>query len=288
MRILCYAFSAGGLRRLSNALLQDLSGSGGSAVLEGIYPENAGCNAYSVRGEYRAVAGSVRSGEAEASPAVIAEFLQSNLADIRVAATEADSMLTVAAAFADAGGKIASKLNEMQALAERACTTLYTPDEKADFQKRLQVLAGEINQLAETASYNGNKLLTAEGQTISLGLADGNVTHLFARALTIDASGLDITARAEYAAAKLRAAVATAQEWSGEAKRQVTRLRQGLDVYDRQLNILDLNHEGLTSAVAFTMTKQIAADIKNTPAATDFHSASGERAALLLSSAEQR
>ena len=83
-------------------------------------------------------------------------------------------------------------------------------------QKQFEVLAKDINSIAGSTKYEGNKLLTSEGETITKVImrSVGTVStiSLFAKDLSFDVTNLDLTTDAEGAMAAVRNAIEQASE----------------------------------------------------------------------------
>ena len=125
--------------------------------------------------------------------AIIREFIQGNVANIRLTARESYAGTSVTLKFANAASDIRNKLTQMEQLADEAANGFHTNSDKASMQKQFEQIATDINNIVDKTEHGNNKLFTANGQTISLPLGNGQNIHLFARDLSIDITGMDLT-----------------------------------------------------------------------------------------------
>ena len=105
-------------------------------------------------------------------------------------ATEAISMVqTFQATVADINGI----LEQMVQLADEASSGSYTEQQREAMQQELEQLGSDLNDIVETAEYNNNKLLTTDGETISISIGNGSTIDIAPGNLTFDAETLDLT-----------------------------------------------------------------------------------------------
>jgi len=195
---------------------------------------DAAYGAYIVHGAYSAnhpAAGKSR-GEAVA---IIREFARGNTADIYRSARDASSAVSTVQLFVDAVDVIGSKLATMRELATKASNPDYSQVQIEEMQKQFQGLAKEINDTVNGAEYNFNKLLTAEGKAISISVSDNIRADIFARDLSLDAEGVDLTSSASGALSKVNKAIENLDEYAAYLKRQATRLEEAAASIGRQL-----------------------------------------------------
>ena len=160
--------------------------------------------------------------------AKIREFLQGNVADVRLSAQNANAATSMAQMFVDAAVTIRNKLTLMEQVASKAANGYYTGTDKATMQKQFEQAAKDINDIADTTEYDNNKLFTANGQTISLPLGNGQAIHLFARDLTVDTTNLDLTKDAKAAQAAIKTTLKKANEYSEYLSSQNKRLQDSM------------------------------------------------------------
>jgi flagellin len=232
-------------------------------VLEGSNLINADVNSWTVRDTYRVVEPLSQILTNNSRPvAVIAEFVGGNVAEIRRSASEANSMISMTQMFTAAATSIYSNLSQMQQLADSAAHSLNSDRDKAAMQQEFQQLAEEVNEQAENTEYDGNQLFTADGRRIYIPAGDGPDVYLFPRDLSFDADGLDLTTEPETALTRVRSAVAIASEYSRDMAGELERLEDAMATYDRELDTMDINSSGFTSAVAAKTGKNITKQIR--------------------------
>ncbi len=92
------------------------------------------------------------------------------------------------------------------------------------------------NSLANSTEHNGNKLFTAEGETISISIGKNSAIDIFARDLTIDIEGLDLTTDAEGALSAIQSKVSSADSYSGYLEDQVAHLQRAVNLIEFEVN----------------------------------------------------
>ena len=113
--------------------------------------------------------------------AIIREFLQGNIADVRLSAQNTYAAASTVQMSVDAAATIHDKLILMEQLAHKAANGYYTSIDKTSMQKKFEQSAKDINKIVDNTKYENNKLFTANGQVITLPLGNGQTVHLFAR-----------------------------------------------------------------------------------------------------------
>ena len=185
-------------------------------------------SAYGIRMAYSAISDSTNITNDDEPVAIIRELLRSNVDDIRQSANDANSAISMLQMFDAAATAIGGKLKTMKELAEKTATGYYTSSEKADMQQEFEGLAKEVNAIVNSTEYDGNKLFTSAGQTISLSLGNGLTTDIFAKDLSVDISGLNLATDAEGALAAIQNVITELSEYSGYLAIQGTRLEDAM------------------------------------------------------------
>jgi len=192
-------------------------------------------SAYAVRVAQTAISNLTENTNDDEPVAIIRELLRSNVADIRQSANDANSAISMLQMFDAAATAISGKLDIMKELAEKTATGYYTSSEKVDMQQEFEGLATEINATANSTEYDGNKLFTSAGQTISLSLGNGLTTDIFAKDFSIDISGLNLATDAEGASAAIQNVITEFSEYSGYLTGQGTRLEDPMTKIDSDM-----------------------------------------------------
>lgn len=182
-------------------------------------------SAYTIRAAYSGITDSTKAPDDDRAVAIVRELIYGNIAGIRQKASNANNAISKVQTLA-AAATISEKLAQMKALAEQVIDGLYWSKGKANMQKELEALAGEINGIAENTKYDGNKFLTDEGETISVPISNGSAIHIFARDLRVDTNGLDLTTDAVGALKALQEKIKNTSEYIGYLSRQSGRLEE--------------------------------------------------------------
>jgi len=239
-------------------------------LLEGANLRNAGINAWmtretcwGMRDIYRPIEASSQILSHDGKPvAVIAEFVRGNTAEIRISAHDAGEAVSMTQMFAAGAADIYNKLSQMQQLADQAANSLCSSLEKAAMQQQFQQLAYEVSSLAENTQYDGNKLFTTTGQTISVSLGDEQYIHLFPSDFSFDADTLDLTTEPQTALRTIRNAAESAGEYSQYLNGQLKYLEDVIAIYDRELETMDIDSSGFTTTIAAEIADCITEQIR--------------------------
>ena len=157
---------------------------------------------------------------------IIEGFLRGEIAVRRENASSASAAISMVQAFEDAVSSTSSLLAQMVELADEAANGSYTDDEREDMQEELEELGSELNDIVEAAEYDNNKLLSADGETISVSIGNGSTIDIAPRDLIFDAESLDLTTDegAVEALSIIQAAIEDAGDYGDYLNGQVERL----------------------------------------------------------------
>ena len=169
--------------------------------------------------------------------AIIREFLQGNIADVRLSAQNAYAATSTVQMFVDAAATIHDKLTLMEQLAQKAANGYYTNIDKASMQQKFEQSAKDINEIVNNTEYENNKLFTANGQVITLPLGNGQTIHLFARDLSVDISNMDLTKDAKTALATIKNQVKQANEYHEYLSGQNKRLQNAMATIESKMAV---------------------------------------------------
>lgn len=145
--------------------------------------------------------------------AVIREFLLGDIVDVRVTAQQANDAVSMLQTFEAAATDIHNKLVSMEQLANKALNGRHTDEERATMQEELEALAGDMNNTAATTEYDGNKLFTSQGQTVSVAIDKLRSIHLIAQDLTFSTENVNLAENAKAALANIKKAVTQTAEY---------------------------------------------------------------------------
>jgi flagellin len=173
--------------------------------------------------------------------AAVRELIYGNIAGIRHSLKEANSTISMVQTLDAAAGSISEKLSQMKTLAEQVINGLYSDRDKAKMQEKLQQLGKEANNIAKNTTYNGNKLLTDDGETVLASLGDNTNIRIFAKDLRIDTTGLDLTTDATGVLGSVREMIKNVSEHTAHLNRQAERLEEAMMTIELQYGkILDI------------------------------------------------
>ena len=192
--------------------------------------------AYVIGGAYNGVADSTEVPDDDTAVATIQYLLRGQIDGSRHNAGYANEAVSMAQTFAEAATGIDEKLGRMEQLAEEAATGQYSQEQLAEMQQELEQLAEEINDIVENTEYNGNKLFSAEGETISISIGYGSTIDIIAKDLSFDIEGLDLTTDAEGALAAIQSKVSQSDYYSEYINKQADRLESAIDLIEYEIN----------------------------------------------------
>lgn len=198
--------------------------------------------------------------------AIIREFLQGEVCDIRLSAQNANAATSMVQMFVDAAVTIRDKLTLMEQVAEKAANGYYTPADKASMQKQFEQLAKDVNDIVDNTEYDDNKLFGANGQVISRPLGNGQTIDLFARDRTVDITNLDLTTDAKAALAAIKNELKQANEYTEYLSSQNKRLQDAMaTIESRMAGAAGIESSDFGTKIAREMTSELTAQIEDEP-----------------------
>jgi len=159
----------------------------------------------------------------DAAASVIQYLLHGKMPEGQENERYANEAISMAQRFADATGEIKEKLQRMEELAEKAAST-GSKKKKEELQEEFEQLAGEINDIVKNTEYNDNKLLSADGKTISISIGNSSTINVVSKDLSIDIDGLDLTTDAEGALAAIQSIASKSSYYSKYLEEQASRI----------------------------------------------------------------
>lgn len=217
-------------------------------------------------GDYNFSDGTYGVPDNDGSVAIIREFLQGNIADVRLSAQDANAATSMTQMFVDAAVTIRDKLTLMEQLAQKAANGYYTNTDKASMQKQFEQLAKDINDIVDNTEYENNKLFTANGQVISRPLGNGQTINLFARDLTLDITNLDLTKDAKAALAAIKNALKEANDYTAYLSTQNKRLQNAMaTIESRMASAAGIQQSDFGTKIVQKITSYLTAKIQDEP-----------------------
>jgi len=170
----------------------------------------------------------------DAAASVIQYLLHGKMSEGQENERYVSEAISMTQRFAGATREIKEKLQMMEGLAEKAAST-GSKEEKKELQEEFEQLAGEINDIVENTEYNGNKLLSADGKTVSISIGNGSTIDVVSKDLSIDIDGLDLTTDAEGVLVAIRRSVSESSYYSGYLEEQVSHLESMADLIEFEI-----------------------------------------------------
>jgi len=158
--------------------------------------------------------------------AIIRELLRGQIAGSLQGARNASDAISMVQTFEAAASSINETLVQMQGLAAKAATGTYSDEQKAVMQQEFEELADGINDIVESTEFNGNKLLSADGETISIYMGNGSTLDIIAADLSLDIEGLDLTTNADSALTFITEAIEQTSSYRGYLGGEMERLEK--------------------------------------------------------------
>jgi len=155
---------------------------------------------------------------------MIRELLRGEIAGSMQAARNASDGISIAQTFEDAASSINEILAIMAELATKAESGIYSDAQKAVMQKQFTESADEINDIVENTKFNGNKLFSANGRTISIPMSNGSTIDIATKDLTFDTEGLDLTTDSGTVLAFITEKTEETTSYIGDLNRQTEKL----------------------------------------------------------------
>jgi len=198
--------------------------------------------------------------------AIIREFLQGNISDVRLSAHNANPATSMTRMFVEAAVDIRDKLILMEQVAQKAADGYYTSTDKASMQKKFEQLAKEINDIVNNTEYENNRLFTSTGRVISRPLGNGRTINLFSRDLTLDITNLNLTRNAKAALAIIKNELKEANEYSEYLLSQNKLLQDAMATIENRIASAAVIEPGdFEMKIAQNITSYLATRIREEP-----------------------
>jgi flagellin-like hook-associated protein FlgL len=150
----------------------------------------------------------------------------------------------------------------MEELAEKASSPDYSQVQVEAMQTELQALATEINDIVKGTEYNYNKIFTDAGQAISIPIGDGSRVDIFAKDLSFNAQGLDLTTDAKSALSNVKKAIKELSEYRTYLNRQAARVEDATATIEFKLqSAMGVGLDDFTPDLAIETAFHIASEL---------------------------
>jgi len=114
----------------------------------------------------------INSARDDAAGLAISERMSSQISGLNMAARNANDAISLLQTAEGATKEIASMLGRMRELAVQSASDTYTSTDRAALNLEYQALLTEMDRVAETTEWNGDKILAGAVSTVTTNLAD--------------------------------------------------------------------------------------------------------------------
>tara|TARA_B110000027_G_scaffold27316_1_gene29863 strand:+ start:2626 stop:4014 length:1389 start_codon:yes stop_codon:yes gene_type:complete len=114
----------------------------------------------------------INSAKDDAAGLAISERMSSQISGLNMAARNANDAISLLQTAEGATKEIASMLGRMRELAVQSASDTYTSTDRAALNLEYQALLTEMDRVAETTEWNGDKILAGATSTVNTNLAD--------------------------------------------------------------------------------------------------------------------
>ena len=114
----------------------------------------------------------INSAKDDAAGLAISERMSSQISGLNMAARNANDAISLLQTAEGATKEISSMLGRMRELAVQAASGTYTTTDQAALNLEYQALLTEMDRVAETTEWNGDKILAGATSTVNTNLAD--------------------------------------------------------------------------------------------------------------------
>ena len=159
----------------------------------------------------------------DAAASVIHYLIHGNISEGQENERYANEAISMAQRFAEAVSRIYERLQKMKELVEKAVHT-FAKKKLDKLQEEFKLSANEINKIVENTEYNGNKLFSADGKTISISIGKAASIDIVSKDLSIDIDGLDLTTDTEGALSAIQSIANESSYYSGYLEELVSHL----------------------------------------------------------------
>ncbi|HUU17240.1 MAG TPA: hypothetical protein VMW72_08830 [Sedimentisphaerales bacterium] len=192
----------------------------------------------------------------DAAASVIQYLLHGNISEGQKNERYANEAISVTQRFAEAVSRIYERIQKMRELVEKAVHT-FAKNKLDKLQEEFKRSADEINNIVENTEYNGNKLFSADGKTISIIIGKGSSIDIVSKDLSIDIDGLDLTTDTEGALAAIQSSASESSYYSGYLEELVSHLENMVGLIEFKIHN-DMGIEADEDELDMSLAKEVA------------------------------
>jgi flagellin len=135
----------------------------------------------------------INSAKDDAAGLAVRELMRADIAVLQQGSRNAMDGISMLQTFEGAMGTIDEALVRMKQLAEQAATGSYSSAQRDIMNQEFSEMAAEIDRIAGSTSFNGNDLISATGEDVSIHVGTDEQIAVEAQNMTTASDGLDIT-----------------------------------------------------------------------------------------------
>ncbi len=174
----------------------------------------------------------INSASDDAAGLAVREIMRADVATGRQASRNISDGVSMAQTAEGAAGSISDKLSRMKQLATQASNGTYSDAQKRIMQQEFSQFRDEIGRVAQTTEFNGNKLISSDGQ-VEISAGDGDMLGVSTKDMSLGSlASLDISSDASAALSAVNSAIEEVSAYRGELGSQMKRLSSAGEVVD--------------------------------------------------------
>ncbi len=218
---------------------------------------NVGYGFHVIKGAYNQTNNPLNSASHDdAGASVIQHLIHGNMSEGQESERYANEAISVMQRFAEAVSRIYEQIQKMRELAEKALRT-FAKKKLDKMQEEFNHSANEINDIVENTEYNGNKLFSADGKTISISIGKASSIDIVSKDLSIDIDGLNLTTDTEGALAAIQSIASRSSYYSGYLEELVSHLENMVGLIEFKIQN-DMGIEGDEDEFDMSTAKEVA------------------------------
>jgi flagellin len=191
-----------------------------------------------------------------AAASVIQYLLHGKMSEGQTNERYANEAISMMQRFAEAVSRIYEQIQKMRELAEKALRT-FSKKKLDKLQEEFNRSANEINDIVEKTEYNGNKLFSADGKTISISIGKAASIDIVSKDLSINIDGLDLTTDTEGALAAIQSIASRSSYYSGYLEELVSHLENMVGLIEFKIQN-DMGIEADEDEFDMSLAKEVA------------------------------
>ena len=203
----------------------------------------------------------INSAKDDAAGLAVRELMRADIAVLQQGSRNAMDGISMLQTFEGAMGTIDEALVRMKQLAEQAATGSYSGPQRDIMNQEFTEMAAEIDRIAGSTSFNGNDLISATGEDVSIHVGTDEQIDISAQNMTTASDGLDITT-----------GTAGQESVSAHSVEDVTTKASDADAFLKLVDAGTGGDEKLTLTIAFAGEESIDVEFNVADGATQYFS----------------